>query len=98
MGSSGLFPLLGLIMMALAFYRIYMLMRVDSARSKNVMLRFFIGFYGLSAFFPLTNKWKNKEERVRLRKANICLALFWLLFLAILLSAIFQQKNYGYGG
>jgi hypothetical protein len=69
------------------------LIKIDSGRKKNRALKFLLGAYAFQAMVPIIRRPDSEQEAKLVKAANVCLAIFYLLFVTFLLVGWFRYRN-----
>ena len=73
--------------------RIVLLVKIDKVKNKNTIFKFLFGAYAIEAMLPIIRRANTKEESALIRLANICLVLFYVLFVTLMLVIWFTYKD-----
>jgi hypothetical protein len=84
---------LGFLAICFLLVRVIILIKIDSHRKKNTFFKFLFGAYAFEAMIPIIRKPDSKEEATLVKAANICLAVFYMLFVTVLLTVWFRYRN-----
>lgn len=84
---------LGFIAISFLLIRVIILIKIDSRRKKNSFFKFLFGAYAFEAMVPIIRRPDSEEEAKLVRAANICLVIFYVLFVTVLLVVWFTYRN-----
>ncbi len=76
---------LGFIAISFLVVRVIILIKIDSHRKKKTFLKFLFGAYAFEAMIPIMRNPDSEEEATLVKAANICLVVFYALFVTVLL-------------
>ena len=83
----------GFIAISFLVVRVIILIKIDSHRKKKTFLKFLFGAYVFEAMIPIMRKPDSEEEATLVKAANICLVVFYALFVTVLLIVWFRYHN-----
>lgn len=84
---------IGFVAISFLLIRIIILIKIDSHRKKNSFFKFLFGAYAFEAMVPIIRRPDSEEEAKLVKAANICLVIFYALFVTVLLLVWFTYRN-----
>ena len=73
--------------------KVIILIKIDSSRKKNRFFKFLFGGYAFEAMVPIIRRPDTEEEAKLVKTANVCLVVFYVLFVTLLLAVWFKYRN-----